>query len=144
MKPSWHDSCIYIHANGGIMDKIFGLAEKALTLTEERASLLSGNLVNASTPNYKAKDINFDEVMQNAESGGPLTSTSANHISSSLSELGGLPIQYRIPMQTSMDGNTVDPEIERKNFLQNSLKYQVSLSFIQNKTDQILKAIKGD
>ncbi len=126
------------------MDKIFGVAEKALTVTEERASLISSNLVNSSTPNYKAKDIDFDKVMKDVDSTSMLQSTNPQHIRTSSNEAGGLPIQYRIPMQTSMDGNTVDPEIERKNFMQNSLKYQVSLTFIQNKTDQIMKAMKGD
>jgi flagellar basal-body rod protein FlgB len=126
------------------MNNIFGVAEKALTVAEERANLLSTNLVNSSTPNYKAKDINFDQVMKNVESGDTLNTTSSQHIKTASSEAGGLPLQYRIPMQVSMDGNTVDPEIERKNFMQNSLKYQVSLTFIQNKTDQLMKAMKGD
>ena len=50
---------------------------------------------------------------------------------------------YRVPMQTSMDGNTVDENIERKNFIENSLRYQVSLTFIQNESAELMKAIKG-
>lgn len=127
------------------MDKLFGLAEPALSITEQRATMLSSNIVNASTPGYKAKDIDFDAVMKNLGSGaGELKVSNKEHIRSTNGEYGDLPIQYRIPMQTSMDGNTVDPEIERKNFMQNAVKYQVSLSFIQNKTDQILKAMKGE
>lgn len=127
------------------MDKIFGLAEPALSITEQRASLISGNIVNANTPGYKAKDIDFDEVMKNLNSSGrTLEVTNKRHINTANAELSNLPIQYRIPMQDSMDGNTVDPEIERKNFLHNSVKYQVSLSFIKHKTDQIMKAMKGE
>lgn len=126
------------------MDNVFGIAEKALSVAEERANLISTNLVNSSTPNYKAKDINFDQVMKSVDTGNSLDATNAQHIKTAFSEAGGLPLQYRIPMQVSMDGNTVDPEIERKNFMQNSLKYQVSLTFIQNKTDQLMKAMKGD
>lgn len=126
------------------MDKIFGLAEKALNVAEQRATLISTNLVNSGTPNYKAKDINFDDVMKGVEQNGMLTGTKPQHIQTSSTDFSGLPIQYRIPMQVSMDGNTVDPEIERKNFMQNSLKYQVSMTFIQNKTDQLMKALKGE
>lgn len=126
------------------MDKIFGLSEKALAVTEERASLLSSNLVNSSTPNYKAKDIDFQKVMQSANNSETLLTTNAKHIQSSNSLASGAQVQYRVPMQTSMDNNTVDPEIERKNFLENSIKYQVSLTFIQSKTEQIMKAIKGE
>jgi len=126
------------------MDAIFGLSEKALAVTEERASLLSSNLVNSGTPNFKAKDIDFNKVMQDVNHANSLHVTNAKHLSGSKGNVGGAPVQYRIPMQMSMDGNTVDPEIERKNFLENSMKYQVSLTFIQNKTDQIMKAMKGD
>lgn len=127
------------------MENIFGISEQSLKLTEDRASLLTNNLVNSSTPNYKAKDIDFFKVLKSMSTAnaGTLTTTNAKHVSTSqgISEEN---TKYRIPMQVSMDGNTVDPEIERKNFLQNSLRYQVSLTFIQNRTDQLSKAIKGE
>lgn len=126
------------------MDKIFGLATQGLRLTEDRAVLITNNLANSSTPNYKAKDIDFNNVMKNInQSSSQLDRTSSAHLTGA-NNVGSAPIKYRIPMQTSMDGNTVDPEIERKNFLQNSIRYQVSLTFIQNKTDEVMKAIKGE
>lgn len=125
------------------MDKLFGLSEKALQVTEDRAVLLSTNIVNSETPNYKAKDIDFYKVMNGLDNSQPLETTSSAHIQRE-DMVGGSEVKFRIPMQFSMDGNTVDPEIERKNFLENSLRYQVNLSFIQNKADQIMKAIKGD
>jgi flagellar basal-body rod protein FlgB len=126
------------------MDAIFGLSEKALAVSEERATLLSSNLVNSATPNYKAKDIDFDKIMKNINEASTLHKTNSKHIATAAGEINGAQVQYRIPMQISMDGNTVDPEIERKNFLENSMKYQVSLTFIQNRTDEIMKAIKGE
>lgn len=127
------------------MNKIFGMAEQALMLTEERANLITGNLVNSATPNYKAKDIDFDRAIQDATNKThALNTTHANHLHPSSALASGANIKYRIPMQTSMDNNTVDPEIERKNFLENAIKYQVSLTFVQNKTDSLMKAIKGE
>ena len=120
------------------MDKLFGVAENALKLTEDRASLITTNLVNSSTPKYKAKDIDFYDVLK--KMGGSdtgLQATNSQHITGMNGSMSQSEIKYRIPMQTSMDGNTVDPEIERKNFMQNSIRYQVSLTFIQNKTDSI-------
>ncbi len=127
------------------MDKLFGVAENALKLTEDRASLITTNLVNSSTPRFKAKDIDFYDVLK--KMGGSdtgLDSTNSHHLTGMNGNISQSEIKYRIPMQTSMDGNTVDPEIERKNFMQNSIRYQVSLTFIQNKTDELIKAIKGD
>lgn len=126
------------------MEKIFGVAEQAIQLTEDRASLITTNLVNSSTPGYKAKDIDFYNVLKNVgDSATQLKATNAKHISSGQG-VNNADIKYRIPMQMSMDGNTVDPEIERKNFLENSIRYQVSLTFIQGKASQLSKAFKGE
>jgi len=127
------------------MDELFGVSAKALALSEDRASLITNNLVNSSTPNYKARDFDFGKEMQKAgQAMSGMQTTHSNHIHSSSQTATAADIKYRIPMQNSMDGNTVDPEIERKNFLQNSIKYQVSLSFVQSKGDQLMKAIKGE
>lgn len=128
-----------------MVNSIFGMAEKALTVSEDRANLISSNLVNSSTPGYKAKDLDFDKVMSHVKQNNQLEVTNSHHIKSSVAAAThGENIMYRIPMQSSMDGNTVDPELERKNFLQNAMKYQVSLTFIQNKADQLMKAMKGE
>jgi flagellar basal-body rod protein FlgB len=119
------------------MDSIFGLSSKALEISEERSVLLASNIANASTPNYKAKDIDFQKILKD-ESENPATSTSL------ASSTGSHDLVYRVPMQKSLDNNTVDEELERKNFLQNSIHFQVNLTFVKNKTDQLLKAIKGE
>ncbi|MDR3476562.1 MAG: flagellar basal body rod protein FlgB [Gammaproteobacteria bacterium] len=123
---------------------IFGLAGSALKLSEDRAVLLTSNLVNASTPHFKAKDIDFNKALKEAgNGGGTLLKTNAAHITPS-SEVGGTTALYRVPNQTSLDGNTVDDEIERKNFIENALHYQVNLTFVQNKASELMKAIKGE
>lgn len=124
-------------------DSIFGISGKALQLTEDRSVMLANNLVNSSTPNYKAKDIDFTQAMQNANQMYALDRTHSNHINVT-NQAGGERMLYRVPMQMSLDGNTVDSEIERKNFIENALRYQVSLTFIQNKSDELMKAIKGE
>lgn len=124
-------------------DSIFGLSEKALQLTEGRSVMLTNNLINASTPHYKAKDIDFHKALQDASETYSLNKTNANHIQAD-NQLSGQQMLYRVPMQMSLDGNTVDDEIERKNFMENAMRYQVNLTFIQNKSDELMKAIKGE
>lgn len=127
------------------MDSIFGLSEKALRLTEDRSVLLTNNIANSSTPHYKARDIDFHQTLQETNSITPnLLTTHANHIKPSSEQDSGAHTMYRVPMQMSLDGNTVDEEIERKNFIENALNYQVNLTFIKNKTDELRKAIKGE
>lgn len=122
-------------------NSIFGLSERAMQLCEDRTVLLTNNIVNSSTPNYKARDIDFHKLVK--EAGESDSSLKTGH-PGMISTQGSEPTMYRIPMQKSMDGNTVDEEIERKNFIENAIHYQVNLTFIQNKADQLSKAIKGE
>lgn len=132
------------------MDKVFGISERALQLCEDRSVLLSNNVVNSSTPNYKARDIDFQKLMhdeatnQTQTSSSMLAVTNPNHLQIEGGTAGGEPVLYRVPMQQSLDGNTVDEDIARKDFIENALRYQVNLTFIQNKSDQLMKAIKGE
>ena len=125
-------------------DDIFGLSGKALQLTEDRSVTLTNNIVNGGTPNYKARDIDFHKLLQDANQiAQPLLTNNPRQLQPS-TNTSGEPLLYRVPMQQSADGNTVDEEIERKNFLENAMNYQVNLTFIQNKSDQPMKAIKGE
>lgn len=123
---------------------IFGVSEKALQLCESRAVMLTNNIVNSSTPNYKARDIDFHKILKDVNQTGSLVATDPHHLKTGSSGINGANTMYRVPMQISMDGNTVDENIERKSFIENSLRYEVNLTFIQNKTDQLMKAMKGD
>jgi flagellar basal-body rod protein FlgB len=118
-------------------DGIFGLSEKALQLSEDRAVILTNNIVNSATPHYKAKDIDFYKLLQEEKENASAANTTAGTVSKPQ-------LLYRVPMQMSQDGNTVDEEIERKNFIENAMHYQVSLTFIQNKTNELEKAFKGE
>lgn len=128
------------------MDNVYGLYEKALALCEERSQLLGSNLANASTPHYKAKDINFQGMLNDMShqetSAAELIGAEPGHLTGESAASAN--VMYRVPMQTSMDGNTVDQEIERKNFMQNAVRYEVNLTFIQNKTKELIEAIKGE
>jgi flagellar basal-body rod protein FlgB len=116
---------------------------RSLEISEARAALIAKNIANTNTPNYKAKDLNFQEAMQQATQSASLQSTHAEHLSNN-SQSTSFNSYYRVPMQYSMDENTVDDEIERKNFIENSLRYQASLSFVESKGSSLIKAIRGE
>lgn len=121
---------------------MFDLEAKSLSLCETRSGLIAHNIANANTPNYKAVDVNFIDALKHAQQSQSLNTTHQQHLQSHQS-IDGEQLAYRIPMQMSQDGNTVDDEIERKNFIENSLRYQASLGFMKNKASSLLKAIKG-
>ncbi len=128
-----------------MVDSIFGASAQALELCENRSVLLTDNLANSSTPNYKARDIDFYGVLQQQQqTGNTLTLSTDSPTDLSPSLASDPEVKYRVPMQTSQDGNTVDEEIERKDFMENAMHYQVNLAFIRNKSDELMQAIKGE
>lgn len=126
-----------------------GLSESAMKLRAERASVLSNNLANIDTPNYKARDINFEEALNLQMGDGlskPMKSTHQGHFN--MSQGGGAAGMseryYRAPMQPSIDGNTVEENIEHAEYMKNSLEFQVAFTLLSSKFKGLTKAIKGE
>jgi flagellar basal-body rod protein FlgB len=118
--------------------------EIALQLRARRSELLSSNLANADTPGYKARDIDFRAVLSEyqSQSGQGLQTTHPKHLGNG--PLGQGEALYRVPTQPSVDGNTVDTQVEKAQFMENALRYQASLSFIEGRIKALRTAIRGD
>jgi len=122
--------------------------EAALKLRSLRHELLSSNLVNADTPNYKARDIDFQSVLMERLSGQASTSsvsldrTHQGHIQMT-SSVQSPKQMFRVGVQPSLDGNTVDPDIERGNFVKNAFFTEAALSFLGSTLRTRLSAITG-
>ena len=126
------------------LDEALGLHARALEMRAYRAQLLATNIANADTPNYKAVDVDFKEALSKAQSGDlPLTVTSGNQIQANPDGQSKFPVMYRTPMQPSLDGNTVDTQIEQAAFTRNAVQYQASFMFLSGRIKGILTAIKG-
>lgn len=126
------------------LDSYLGIHAKALVARDQRASQLANNLANVNTPNYKAMDVDFNELLaaNMAGSAQQTTVTSPNHISTNTDFSGNL--KYRVASQVSFDGNTVDKDVETAEFARNALNYQASLSFLDNKIKSMMVALKGE
>jgi len=126
-------------------DGAFGIHEQALGLYARRAEILAANLANADTPNYRARDIDFQATLANAQAATnplPLAVTTAKHLQAG--DNNEYALLYRNPHQTSLDGNTVDTQVEHAEFAQNALRYSASLTFISGKIRGLMGAIKGE
>lgn len=121
--------------------------EAALKLRSYRQELIASNLVNADTPGYKAKDIAFGDVLRqqmsatSMKSGLSLTVTSNKHLSASNSF--DTTAQFRQAVQPALDGNTVDPDVERTEFAKNSFMTEATLNFLSSSIRSRLSAISG-
>lgn len=124
-----------------------GLHPQALLLRERRSEILAANLANADTPDYKARDLDFQSVLKQQLAGAVgapgLNQTREGHMAGKRDVLGA-ELQYRNPMQASLDGNTVEEHIEQAKYAQNAVQYQASLRFINNKFSGLMTAIRGE
>lgn len=130
------------------LDNYLGIHPQALKLSAQRSEVLAANLANADTPNYKAQDIDFKTALANSgsqqSSSLALTATRTSHIPLNQSAAAlNAQLKYRVPNAPSLDGNTVDAQMEQANFAQNAVRYQTSLTFINTKFRNLMTAITG-
>ena len=128
-------------------DKALGIHEKALNFRSKRAEVLANNLTNADTPNFKARDIDFRSVLNSQMVGSvskpQLVATEPGHIAPSSIESFSPDLKYRIPLQPSLDGNTVEEEVELSKFAQNNMAMEASFQFLNSRFKGLQAAIKG-
>ncbi len=126
------------------LDNIFGIHEQALKLRTRRAEVLAANIANADTPGFKARDFNFQAMLQRETLGQDrMQVTRPRHIQPDSGLVSASELYYRIPTQPSLDGNTVDSQLEHTAFAANSLEYQASLRFLSGSIKKLMTAIKG-
>ncbi len=113
---------------------VLGFHQRALSLRAYRQEVLAANIANADTPHYKARDIDFKASLQGALGGGggqvSLLRTSERHLPAAGNATGGAKLMYRTESQSSVDGNTVDMDVERAAFAENAIQYEASITFI--------------
>lgn len=120
-----------------VEDTLFGIHGKALALRSQRLSLLASNIANASTPGYKARDIDFEAALKTATT---RADSSATATAQAVEDAMG----YRVPLQPSLDGNTVELSTEQTLFAENAVKYRTTLSFLEGRINTINRALKGE
>lgn len=129
---------------------------KALVVRAERQRVIASNIANADTPGYAGRDVNFKDAMAAATGSTtsirPMASTAAgqgtthaNHmpLQASTASIGSTALAYTTQTQPAMDGNSVDMDRERANFVDNSVRYEATLRFINGQSKTILSAIQG-
>lgn len=112
-------------------NSLFGVHGAALEVRSQRMGVLASNIANASTPGFKAKDIDFTQALQGVEGGGADGAIDAA-------------TKFRVPLQMSLDGNTVELATEQTAFAENAVAYQTTLSFLNGRIGQITRALKGE
>jgi flagellar basal-body rod protein FlgB len=129
------------------LDNLLQFHAQALNLRATRQQLLASNIANADTPGYKARDIDFSKTLQDVLAGrvqpAQVARTAAAHLAPTEQNAAGAAVQYRTVLQPSIDGNTVDMDVERAQFAENAIHYEANLMFINSQLKSLLAAIQG-
>ncbi|MDY7548737.1 flagellar basal body rod protein FlgB [Glaciimonas sp. CA11.2] len=130
------------------LDNALRFQQEALNLRARRQEVLSVNIAHADTPNYKARDFDFSSTLTQAVERGrqseslSMTTTSSRHLAGEQTLSNDTDLLYRIPTQSSIDGNTVEMDVERVNFADNALHYESSLTVISAQIKSMLSAVQ--
>lgn len=115
-----------------IASQLFGIHGDALALRSQRLAMLASNIANAATPNYKARDIDFTKALDAATGGASIDAATSGALA------------YRVPLEPSLDGNTVELSTEQTQFAENAVKYRTTLSFLEGRISTVMTALKGE
>jgi len=120
---------------------------EALNLRALRQQVLASNIANADTPGYKARDLDFRKSLEDALAGRvstiDLARSAAAHMATGPAGATPGPLLYRSVVQPTMDGNTVDMDVERAHFAENAIHFEANLMFINSQLKAMLAAIQG-
>jgi flagellar basal-body rod protein FlgB len=138
------------------LDAYLGIQPDALEVYSQRADVLAANLANADTPGYLARDVDFRAALAAAgqEQGSPASpgselqpqTTSPDDVTASSAQSDVSTeqyLKYRVPLAPSLDGNTVDSQMEESAFAENNVRYEASLTFLEDRFSELTTAITG-
>ena len=142
-----------------MLDKMtnqLGFHGNALLVRSERQRAIASNIANADTPGYVARDVNFSAAMQEATQSSERSARNASNRATSTSNPAHIPLPtvrfhsdrdntlgYTVQTQPSLDNNTVDLDRERASFVDNAVRYEATLRFINGSSKTMLSAIQG-
>ena len=130
------------------LDAALNFNREALNLRAQRQEVLASNIAHADTPNYTARDLDFSSRLTEAVERGRssqsmnMAVTSSRHIRAEAQAMPDQNLLYRTPNQSSIDGNTVEMDVERINFADNALRYESNLTVLSSKIKTLMSAVQ--
>lgn len=110
----------------------------ALSGLARRQQVIANNIANADTPGFKARDFDFRAALETA------LASAAPGASAGATSMAGKPeLLYRQPLQPSLDGNTVEMDVERAQFADNAVRYEAEIAFINAHLRNLLAVLQG-
>lgn len=119
------------------------ILDKAADAASLRNQLLTNNIANASTPNYKRKDINFESILQAELSGEKTLQQAVDKANFDLSVLDPQVYTDNASLSFRLDGNNVDVASEEAMLAENTIRYNTLVDLMNQeygRYDTVLKS----
>ena len=100
------------------------ILDKAADAANLRNELLTNNIANVSTPNYKRKDLDFESVLRGELAGEKNLSKAVKKANQNLETLDAQVYTDNASLSYRLDGNNVDINTEEARLAENQIKYQ--------------------
>jgi flagellar basal-body rod protein FlgB len=125
-----------------LFENPFGIHEQAVAVRNKRMELIAANIANADTPHFKARDLDFKKILA-ASGPTPMAATNVRHFGTGELESPNA-LVYRVPYNSSVDGNTVEIAVEQAQYGQAAADYQATLQFLESRIAGIRKSLRGE
>ncbi|RFU71280.1 flagellar basal body rod protein FlgB [Peribacillus saganii] len=120
----------------------FNLLEQSLNYSSLKQKVISDNISNADTPNYKAKGVNFNSVLDDAiKASMQAYKTDTRHFS--FKQSLGTPGVFTKNGQYNHNGNSVDVDKEMSDLASNQIYYNALVDRISGKFQTLQNVVKG-
>jgi flagellar basal-body rod protein FlgB len=135
----------------GPLDTGLEFYRQVLNLRADRQQVLTADIANASTPGFKAIDLDFGEALAAAEGGSKPSGLTwlvddPQHLkgpTESVSASASAAIKYQIGAPLTLDGNSVDLNQEKVAAGENAIQYEAAISFASQIIKMLAVAISG-
>jgi flagellar basal-body rod protein FlgB len=138
----------YLFKKGGLnLDLFSGTINKlqqSLNYSSVKNQTIASNIANADTPNYKAKNVVFNDILQNELKGSLVAKrTHPRHLPFENEQQLSYKIVQRSNTTFNHNGNNVDIDKEMAELAQNQIYYQSLVDRINGKFNTLETVIRG-
>ncbi|WP_066173026.1 flagellar basal body rod protein FlgB [Bacillus marinisedimentorum] len=122
----------------------FGVLERSLNYASLKQKAISSNIANVDTPDYKAKDVKFKDVLNQSAADFKANRTDRRHLDFKGGHPSGqLSIHQRQGTMYNHNGNNVDIDHEMAEMAKNQIYYNALTDRINGKFNSLQTVIKG-
>lgn len=112
------------------------ILDKAADAAYIRHDVISNNIANKDTPNYKRQDVQFETILQASLAGDGSLSERVEQINMNLDDLSSYIYTDQTSLSYRLDGNNVDPEQEDAYLAENTIRYQTLIDLMKAEFQQ--------